>query len=77
MCLKNVILMSFCYYVKPLDIKLKSLNKLHKSGKRYPSEIPGTFFYILRKVDLMKTVKVNTYIVHIFGKIELLSILAT
>ena len=28
-------------------------------------------------VDLMKTTKVNAYIMHIFGKIELLSIHAT
>ena len=36
--------------------------------------IRGTFFYVRREVDLMKTAKVNAYIVHIFGKIELLSI---
>ena len=36
--------------------------------------IRGTFFYVRRKVDLMKTAKVNAYIMHIFGKIELLSI---
>ena len=34
-------------------------------------------FYVRREVDLMKTAKVNAYIVHIFGKIELLSIYAT
>ena len=34
-------------------------------------------FYVRRKVDLMKTAKVNVYIMHIFGKIELLSIHAT
>ena len=34
-------------------------------------------FYVRRKVDLMKTAKVNAYIIHIFGKIELLSINAT
>ena len=34
-------------------------------------------FYVCRKVDLMKTAKVNAYIMHIFGKIELLSIHAT
>ena len=36
-----------------------------------------TFFYVRREVDLMKTAKVNAYIMHIFGKIELLSIHAT
>ena len=35
------------------------------------------FFYVRSKVDLMKTAKVNAYIMHIFGKIELLSIHAT
>ena len=34
-------------------------------------------FYVRRKVDLIKTAKVNAYIMHIFGKIELLSIHAT
>ena len=31
-------------------------------------------FYVRREVDLMKTAKVNAYIMHIFGKIELLSV---
>ena len=31
-------------------------------------------FYVRREVDLMKTAKVNAYIMHIFGKIEVLSI---
>ena len=41
--------------------------------------LPGTrdVFYVRREVDLMKTAKVNAYIMHIFGKIELLSIHAT
>ena len=34
-------------------------------------------FYVRREVDLMKTAKVNAYIMNIFGKIELLSIHAT
>ena len=34
-------------------------------------------FYVRREVDLMKTAKVNAYIMHIFGKIELLSIHAS
>ena len=34
-------------------------------------------FYFRREVDLMKTAKVNAYIMHIFGKIELLSIHST
>ena len=34
-------------------------------------------FYVRRMVDLIKTAKVNAYIMHIFGKIELLSIHST
>ena len=34
-------------------------------------------FYVRREVDLKKTAKVNAYIMHIFGKIELYSIYAT
>ena len=34
-------------------------------------------FYVRREVDFMKTAKVNAYIMHTFGKIELLSIHAT
>ena len=34
-------------------------------------------FYVRREVGLMKTAKANAYIMHIFGKIELLSIHAT
>ena len=36
-----------------------------------------TFLYVRRKVDLMKSAKVNVYIMYIFEKIELLSIHAT
>ena len=36
----------------------------------------GRLFYVRRVADLMKTVKVIAYIMHNFGKIELLSILA-
>ena len=41
------------------------------------TNIRGTFFYVRREVDLMKTAKENAYIMHIFGKIELLSISTT
>ena len=34
-------------------------------------------FYVRKAVDLLKTAKVNTFIVHIFGKIEFLSIHTT
>ena len=42
-------------------------------SNRYTRDV----FYVRREVDLMKTAKVNAYIMHIFGKIELLSIHAT
>ena len=34
-------------------------------------------FYVRRKEDLIKTAKVNANIMHIFGKIDLLSLHAT
>ena len=43
------------------------------ASKEYTRDI----FYVRREVDLIKTAKVNAYIMHIFGKIELLSIYAT
>ena len=42
-------------------------------GKLYTRDV----FYVRREEDLMKTAKVNAYVMHIFGKIELLSIYAT
>ena len=39
--------------------------------------VRGMFFYVRREVVLMKTAKINAYTMHIFGKIELLSIHAT
>ena len=41
------------------------------------NEYIGGTFYVRREEDLMKTAKVNAYIMHILGKIELLSIHAT
>ena len=43
-----------------LDICLPQVVKL---------ESTRDVFYVRRKVDLMKTAKVNAYIMHIFGKI--------
>ena len=41
--------------------------------RRFSSDRQPTrdVFYVRREVDLMKTAKVNSYIMHIFGKIEL------
>ena len=55
----------------PLSIKIYI--KINKYDIRYTRDV----FYVRREVDLMKTAKVNAYIMHIFGKIELLSIHAT
>ena len=49
------------------------INSLHV----YKQEHTRDVFYVCRKVDLMKTMKVNAYIMHIVGKIDLLSIHAT
>ena len=37
----------------------------------------GDIFYVRREVDLMETAKVNAYIMHIYGKTELLSVHAS
>ena len=57
---------------------------VNRSNTRQSSSVNVVFFtytrdlfYVRRKVDLMKTTKVNAYIMHIFGKIEILSIDAT
>ena len=47
------------------------------SSKRQRHTYTRVIFYVRREVDLMKTAKVNAHIMHIFGKIELLSIHAT
>ena len=50
---------------------------LYMYKTKYQVSITRDVFYVRREVDLMKTAKVNAYIMHIFGKIELLSIHAT
>ena len=42
--------------------------------QQYYYRCTRVIFYVRREVDLMKTANVNAYIMHIFGKIELLSI---
>ena len=44
---------------------------------RQKSKYTRGVFYVRRKIDLMNKAKVNAYIMHIFGKIELLSLHAT
>ena len=50
---------------------------LYSVRRRVISDNTRDVFYVRREVDLMKTAKVDAYIMHIFGKIELLSIYET
>ena len=50
-----------------------------REGKTFTQHCDNTrdVFYARREVDLMKTARVNAYIMYIFGQNELLSIHAT
>ena len=63
---------SFYLYMQPKTIS-KCITLIISKRQRYTRDV----FYVRREVDLMKTANVNAYIMHIFGKIELLSIHAT
>ena len=54
-----------------------ALYKMPMGGTHFKTYCTRDVFYVRREVDLMKTAKVNAYIMHIFGKIELLSLHAT
>ena len=55
-----------------------SLEKVpFKIGKFMSLVLTRVVFFVRRVENLMKTAKVNAYIMYIFGKIELLSIHAT
>ena len=72
--------LSFYLYMEPYIIsKYITLMPSKRQRHTYISHTGNTrdVFYVRRKVDLMQTAKVKTYIMHIFGKIGLLSILAT
>ena len=62
-----------CCYI--LDIAF--LTHLHAGLKRGYLKVnliishTRDVFYVRREVDLLKTAKVNAYIMHIFGKLEL------
>ena len=60
-----------------LGASLKVTNSSFQKGITFYVAYTRDVFYVRREVDLMKTAKVNAYIMHIFGKIELLSIHAT
>ena len=57
--------------------RIDTLNSHLLTLKRIITKCTRDVFYVRRKVELMKTAKVNAYIMHIFGKIELLSIHVT
>ena len=54
-----------------------TLVKMPHCWKSHATAHTRDIFYVRRVENLMKTAKVNAYIVYIFGKIELLSIHAT
>ena len=47
-----------------------ALSYTKMTNRLYFSVYTRDVFYVRREVDLMKTAKVNAYIMHIFGKIE-------
>ena len=63
--------------MKPLKFIANFILPQYISKALFKLVIYEGHFYVRRKVDLMKTAEVNAYIMHIFGKIELLSIHAT
>ena len=63
--------------VYEFDVFLSSPKRARNMRNKILSNYTRDVFYVRRKVDLMKTAKVNAYIMHIFGKIEPLSIHAT
>ena len=59
--------------MKPARI-LQEGRSIHDSMTRQTIEFIAytrDVFYVRREVDLLKTAKVNAYIMHIFGKLEL------
>ena len=67
--------------IQPDSTNIKNDPRTSVYWPPYILSIEGVYtrddFYVRREVDLMKTAKVNAYIMHIFGMIELLSICAT
>ena len=64
------------YHLLVASLTLMALQSLKQSFINVPYHTRDVF-YVRRRVYLMKTAKVNAYIMHIFVKIELLSIHAT
>ena len=70
--------LSQVYCIKPEErIHSYTKGKGYQVPKSHNLAHTRVIFYVRREVDLMKTANVNAYIMHIFGKIELLSIHAT
>ena len=70
-----MVLVSTYFIQKTQEIYRKNTLEIYKGLERFT--YTRVIFYVRREVDLMKTAKVNAYIMDIFGKIELLSIHAT
>ena len=58
--------------LEPLDLHMA--NNANNIQTGFKKSYVGHFFKFIELIDLLKSVKVNTYIVYIFGMIELLSI---
>ena len=69
----NLILLFIVLSLKGSLSKITNFSVAHSNTCSFTRDV----FYVRREVDLMKTAIVNAYIMHIFGKIELLSIHAT
>ena len=70
----------FDFYTMSLEqnnLNLVITARLGCSNKRTFYNTYDGRFYVPRVIDLMKTAKVNAYIMYIFGKIELSSIHTT
>ena len=69
----------FLVYCRELALGAVSLTGDRAQGddSKHDSYYTRDVFYVRREVDLMKMEKVNAYIMHVFGKIQLLSIHAT
>ena len=77
----NFLLLILAYCVRDESCREK-LASISPRGQKFLAQTDfcvhtRDVFYVRREVDLMKTAKVNAFIMRIFGKIELLSIHAT
>ena len=72
---ETVPLLQYCLHATKLGVLTSESHPKYFSQTN--TRCTRDVFYVCRVVDLMKTAKVNAYIMYIFGKIELLSVHAT